>query len=205
MVTAAPRLGAGWSALGTLYGNLGKSDKARKALEQAFTLDPKPPLPQLALARAHADLQDWKAADATAQALMARDPKHTYVEAHFLDAIALYRSHDFDNALARIHEAIQFDTLREVTRAEYVQGLILEAKGDYECAGRHLQAYVTQHPRAKDAAKARERLANLGKEPLADLASELTPQDMRVAAAGDARGGSKACSLLAVHLRSGMS
>jgi VWFA-related protein len=200
VVEAAPKFAPGWAALGTVCSNLGKSEDARKALERAIELDPKPLAPYLALAHAQIDLKDWKAAAATAQLLIARDSKHVYVDAHFLSAVALYQMHDFDNALVRIGDAIRLDKLRELPRAEYVLGLILEAKNDYPAAAQHMRTYLQQHPRAKDAAQVTERISNLGKAPLADLSTELTPLDLRVAAAGEAPvpGGIEAFSRVAL-------
>ncbi len=206
VVEAAPAFPSGWAALGTLYGNLGKAEEASKALGRAVELDPKPLANYLALTRAQVDIKDWKDADATAHSLIERDTRHTYVEAYFLDSIALYQLHDFDNAEARIHDAIRLDKLRELPRVEYVLGLILEAKKDYAGAEQHLKNYVQQHPHAKEVAKVNERLGNLGKEPLEDLAGELSPLDMRAASAGEAPvpGGIKAFSVVA-QLKSGLS
>jgi Ca-activated chloride channel family protein len=205
VVQAAPKFPSGWAALGTLYGNLGKAEEARTALLKAVELDPKPLTNYLSLARAQVDVKDFKGAVDTSQILIQRDTKHTYVEAYYLGAIALYQLHDFDKAQAQIDDAIRMDKLRELPRAEYVLGLILEAKKDYPGAEQHLKSFVLLHPRAKEVAKVNERLANLGKEPLVDLAGELTPLDMRAAAAGEAPvpGGIKAFSAVA-QLKSGV-
>jgi len=199
VVEAAPKFAPGWAALGTLYSNLGKPADSRDALERAIELDPKPLSSYLALADAQIDLKDWKGAAATSQLLIARDTRHAYVEAHLLSAVALYRMRDFDNALTQINDAIRLDKLRELPRAEYVLGLILEAKADYAAAGQHLRAYVQQHPHAEDAAAVTERIANLGKAPLAGLSTELNSLDLRMAASGEAPvpGGIKAFSAVA--------
>jgi tetratricopeptide (TPR) repeat protein len=63
VVEAAPKFAPAWAALGTLCSNLGKSEDARKALDRAIELDPKPMAPYLALAHAQIDIQDWKGAD----------------------------------------------------------------------------------------------------------------------------------------------
>jgi Ca-activated chloride channel homolog len=199
VVEAAPKFAPGWAALGTLYSNLGKAEEARSALQRAIEFDPKPFAQYLSLAHAQIDLKDWKAAADTAQSLISRDTKHVYVEANFLSAVAMYQMHDFDNALARIDDAIRLDKLRELPRAEYVLGLILEAKADYPAAGQHMRTYMQQHPRAKDLAQVNERIANLGKAPPADLSSELTSLDLRTAASGEAPvpGGIKAFAAIA--------
>ena len=199
VVATAPKFAPGWAALGTLYSTMGKGDESVKALARAIEIDPKPLPPYLGLARAQMDLKDWKAAAATTGSLIARDSRHVYVEAYFLSAMALYQMHDYENALARINDAIRLDKLRELPRAEYVLGVLLDAKGDYPGAALHLRNYVEQHPRANDVAQVNERIANLGRARPADLAAELTPLDLRLAATGEAPvpGGIRAFSAIA--------
>ncbi|MEI9974220.1 MAG: hypothetical protein WDO73_20520 [Ignavibacteriota bacterium] len=122
-----------------------------------------------------------------------------YVEAPFLSALALYQLHDYDAALARANDAIRFDKLRELPRAEYVLGLILDAKGDFAGAEQHLRNYLRQNPKAQDIAQVNQRLAHLGEAPKVDLATELTPLDLRAASAGEAPvpGGIKAFATVA--------
>ena len=199
VVEAAPKFAAGWAALGTLSENLGKPEDAVKSLNRAVELDPKPSQPYLSLAQAQIDLKDWKSAATTTQSLIERDVKHVHPEAHVLSAVALYQLQDYDAALARINDAIRLDKLHELPRAEYVLGLILEAKSDLAAAEQHMRNYIRQHPRAKDIAQVNDRIAQLGKAPLADLSSELTRLDMRLAGAGEAPvpGGIKAFAAVA--------
>jgi VWFA-related protein len=199
VVETAPKFAPGWAALGTDCANLGKVEDARQALERAVALEPKSLGPYLPLAHAQIDLKDWKGAESTSKALIAADTKHVYVEAHMVRAVALYQMRDLDNARSEIDEAMRLDKLRELPRAEYVLGVILEAKGEYAAAGQHMRTYLEQHPHAKDADTVRERLANLGKGPVADLSAELSTVDLRMAVSGEAPvpGGLKAFATIA--------
>ena len=199
VVERAPKFAAGWSALGILYSNLGKPEEARTALERAIGLDPRPLSPYMGLTTAEISLKDWKAAEATARTLIAADKKHVYVEANLMLGVALYQLREFDNALAAVDDAMRLDKLHQLPRTEYIQGLILEAKGDLSGAGQHLRNYAQQHPHAKDVAAVNDRLANLGKAPLADLSSEIDTLDLRAATAGESPvpGGIKAFSAVA--------
>ena len=199
MVEAAPKFAPAWAALGTLYSNLGKPREAREALEHAVQLDPKPLPPYLALVHTLLDLEDWKAAAALSETLIARDTRHIYAEAQFLSAFALYQLRDFDNAQTRIEDAIRFDKLHELPRAEYMLGLILEARHDYAGAELHLKAYIRQNPRASDLEQVHERLKNLGNNAVADLATALKRLDLRAVPMGEARvpGGMKAFAAIA--------
>ena len=199
VVEAAPKFAPAWAALGTLYSNLGKPQDARDALERAVQLDPKPLPPYLSLVHALIDLKDWKSAADTTESLIARDTRHTYVESYFLSAFALYQLQDLDKAQARIDDAMRFDKLHELPRAEYVLGLILEAKRDYAGAELHLKSYIRQNPRANDLDQVHERLKNLGSTAVADLSTALKPLDLRATLTGEAPvpGGMKAFATIA--------
>jgi len=199
VVENAPAFAPGWTALGAVCGHLAKPEEARKALERAIELDPKPLAPYLLLGEAEMDLKDWDAAARTSAALIQADSKRQYLDAYIQNAVAHYQAKDFDGALARINETIKLDKRREYPRAEYILGVILEARHEYDAAAEHMRAYLREHPRAKDAASVAERLANLGKSPPADLAAELTTADMRLPASGEAPvpGGVKAFAAIA--------
>jgi len=202
VVEQAPKFAPAWAALGTICDNRGKVEEARQALERAVELSPKRLPPYLVLANTEIELKDWKGVAATSQALIALDSRKQYVEAYLQNAVALYQLKDYDGALTKINDAIRLDKKGELTRAEFVLGLVLEARREYQTAEQHLRNYVQQHPKAKEAATATERIANLGKAPPADLSEVLTPADLRLAATGEAPvpGGIKAFSAL-THLK----
>jgi Ca-activated chloride channel family protein len=199
VVQTAPRFGPAWAALGNVCLRQGKIEEARRVLERAVELDPKQLSPYQMLAQTQADLKDWRAVAATTERLVAADSKHVYVEAYLLSAAALYQLRDYDQALVRINDAVRLDRLRELKRAAYIRGLILEAKGDYAAAEKELRSYLAENPRAKEAAAVNERIANLGKGPPADLSAELSSLDLSLAATGEAPvpGGIKAFSTIA--------
>ncbi|WP_321471317.1 VWA domain-containing protein [uncultured Paludibaculum sp.] len=198
-VQAAPKFAPAWAALGGVCSRQGKMEEARRALERAVELDPKPIAPYQMLVQAQAGLKDWPAVAATCDRLFAVDTKHVFVEAYLFSATALYQLHNYDQALARIGDAIRLDRLREFKRAEYIRGIILEAKGDYAAAAQHFHSYLAENPRAKEAAAVHQRIENLGKEPPADLSEELSSLDLNLAATGEAQvpGGIKAFSAIA--------
>ena len=199
VVEAAPKFAPGWLALGNARLSLRRPEEARPALERAIELDPKPLKPYLMLANAQIDLKDWEAASATTSKLIAADTKHDFFEANLLRAIALYQLRNVDGALEQVNQAIRLDKHHDLTRAEYVLGVIQEARKDYEAASQHLRAYVAQNPRAEDVPTVNARIANLGKAPVADLSSEASTLDRRLGTAGESPvpGGIKAFSAIA--------
>src|ERR1035441_9097593 len=176
-------------ALGTACHNQHKSAEARPALERSIELDPKPLAPMYALADVDYDLKDWAAAARTSQALIQADTHHIYLEAYILNAIARYELKDLDGARDRIHEAMRLDKRQDLPRAEYILGMIEEARQEYDAAGEHMRDYLARNPRAKDAAEARNRLNNLGHAAPADLSAEGNDADLRHRAAADLSGG----------------
>jgi VWFA-related protein len=199
VVEAAPKFAPGWLALGNARLSLHWPEGARPALERAIELDPKPLKQYLMLAHAEIELKDWEAASTATSKLIAADSKHDFPEASLLRAIALYGSGNMDGALEQANEAMQLDKHHELPRAEYILGLIQEGRKDYAAAAEHLKAYVAQNPRAADVPTVNDRIANLGKAPVADLSSEASVLDRRLGTAGESPvpGGIKAFSAIA--------
>jgi VWFA-related protein len=199
VVAAAPDFAPAWSALGAACQKQKKPAEARRALERAIELDPKRLPLYLALATVQIELNDWAAVARSSEALIKADTGHVYLEAYLDNAVARYQRQDYDGALERMNELIQLDKKRELPRAEYVLGIVLEARRELDAAAQHMRKYLDQHPGAKDAAAVRDRIANLGKQPRADLAAEAASAETWMAAAGEASvpGGIRAFAAIA--------
>ena len=199
VVEAAPKFAPAWAALGIACERRNKPGDARTALERAIALDPKPLAPYLELAEAESELKDWEAASKTSESLIRADSKHTLLEAYLLYAVARYQLRDFDGSLARLQELVLLDKHQDFPRVEYILGLVFEARKELDLAAAHMRTYLAQHPLAVDVKPVSERLANLGKQPLAELADEVTATDLRPPAVGEAPvpGGMKAFSAIA--------
>ncbi len=198
-VAKAPKFAPGWAALGNLCVRQGKLDEARQALERAVALDSKELAVYQMLAQTLLDLKDYKGMAEVTERLIAADRKHVYVDGLLLNAVALFHLEQYDQSLERVDEAIRYDRLRELRRAEYVRGAILEAKGNYEAARESLRSYLAANPHAKDATEVRERLAQVGQKRPAEVKLELTSEDLQLAAVGEAPvpGGIRAFSIMA--------
>ena len=172
-VEAAPRFGPAWSALGMAFQNQEKSAEARQAFEKSIALDPKDPLPYFRLTRLQMNDKDWQSAATTADSLVRIDTRHRYPTVLIDYAIIRYHLGDLDGAEATLHTAIRWDKKHELARAEYVLGMILEARKDYPSASEHMRLYLKLEPKAPDAPAVLARLENLGKPESADVAGEL--------------------------------
>jgi hypothetical protein len=83
---------------------------------------------------------------------------------------------------------IRLDRKHEVARAEYVLGLILAAKGDFQESAERMQRYLDLEPRSADANAVRLRLRDLGKQQPDDIGAALQgmASDLQLAPAGEA-------------------
>ncbi len=172
-VEAAPRFAPGWSALGMALENEEKFADARQAFEKSIALDPKDPLPYYRLTHLQMADRDWQTAARTADSLIRMDTRHRYLNVLIDYSVIRYHLGDLEGAEANLNTALRLDKRHELTRAEYVLGMILEAKKDYAAAGEHMRQYLKLEPKAPDAAAVEARLENLGKPQSADVAPEL--------------------------------
>ena len=201
-VQAAPKFTRGWYALGVACSRQNKPAEARDAFQHVVDLDPKSLEAYLLLARESIAAKDWSAAEKTAAALIKQDAKQRFPEIYLHQATARYHLNDLDGAEASARTGIGLDRRREVPRAEYVLGVILEAKHDYAGAREHLLQYLTLDSKADDAAEVRSRMENLGRSQAQDAEPQLELATVVPSAgAGEAwvPGGMKAMAAIA-HL-----
>jgi Tfp pilus assembly protein PilF len=172
-VTAAPKFAQGWHALGVVNDNLAMEAEARDAFTHAIDADPKIMPSYVMLARICIKMKDWQCALQTSDSLLKIDIKHVYPEVYVHRAVAQYQLHDLPGAQMSIEEALRLDPGHKRPRAEYVQGRILEAKGDMNGAREHMSKYLAADPNAADAdvVKAHVQLLgqNTGTEPDLEL------------------------------------
>ncbi len=198
-VAASPKFALGWSALALACRNQRKPKEARDALERAVELDPKTLSTRFRLMRAQMDAKDWPAAGATADALIKADSKKRYQQAHLDRAVIQFHLDRLDQAIENASEAVRLDTTHELSRAEYILGLLHEAKRDYVSAAEHMRKYLELEPKAGDADAVRARIENLGKPAATDIATALDASDAQLAVAGETwvPGGIKALAAMA--------
>ena len=162
-VTDVPKFAEGWHALGVVLDRRQKLAEARDAYEHSIQADPKFLPAYITLARLCIKMKDWDGALKTTDALIKADKKEDYVEVHLHRAVAQYELKNLDGALASAQEMIRLDLYHQASRAEYVLGRILEAKGDVNGAREHMTKYLELDKNASDANDVRKHIENLGK------------------------------------------
>jgi Tfp pilus assembly protein PilF len=161
-VAGSPKFAQGWHALGLVDENLEMDTEARDAFTHAIEADPKIMPSYVMLTRVCIKAKDWQCALKTSESLIKIDLKRAYPEIYLHRAVAQYELKDLAGAQSSIEEALRSDPRRKRPRAEYVQGRILEAKGDVKGAGEHIAKYLELDPNAPDADAVKAHLQLLG-------------------------------------------
>ena len=169
VVKVAPEYANGWYALGFARAQLHKPAEAEAALRQAVARNPKMAEAYLLLAHVSIAAHDWQATTEAAAALSKAAPRKMNPQLETDLAIARYFLKDLDGAEAAATESIRLDAKREFPRSEFVLGVILDARRNYDAARQHLSQYLELAPKGADAEDARTRIANLGKTETAAL------------------------------------
>src|SRR5579871_4741931 len=172
-VKASPKFAEGWNALGVVCENEKKPADARDAYRHAIEADPKLLGAYVPLARTDIQSKDWQDAAKTADELIKADTKGRFPEVYLYQAMARFELKDLDGAEASAKEAIAQDKRKQIPRAEFLLGTILEAKHDDAGATEHLTKYVDLDPKAPNAATVRSHILNIGRP-------ETTPLDPEV-------------------------
>lgn len=158
-----PKFAGGWNSLGLIYSMQQKPDKAKEAYEQAIAVDPKMIQPYLMLARYYVFRKDWDNTTKLVDQVLKLDTKHAYSEVYLHQAAARYGMKDFAGAETSVNQALKLDQSKRGSRAEYVLGRILEAKGDMDGARQHMLKYLELDPTAQDAGQIKEHIDKMGK------------------------------------------
>lgn len=161
-VEANPKFGAAWENLGILYASQADMAKAREAFTHAVEENPKALGPRVVLTRYAIRDEKWEDASKTAAAATPLDKDRVYPELFLHQAVAAYHLKDLAAAEGYIKQALDTKNKRPTTRAEYVLGRILEAKGDTAGAKQHMSHYLELVPDAEDVTQIKAHIDMMG-------------------------------------------
>jgi len=165
-VAAYPDYAQAWCDLGEALREQSKPAEARAAWERAMKADPKYVKPYLQLIRLA--LSENRSQDASQLAERAMDVNALEFPAvFFYHAVANTNLHRMDVAEKSARRAVELDANHEIPRAEHLLGTLLAAKGDRDGAIQHLNKYLELSPKAADADKVRQLIADLARSPAA--------------------------------------
>lgn len=172
VVAAAPKFARGWHTLGIAYEVLLMDSEARDAYQHAIQLDPKMVVSYVTLAHMDVLVKDWQGAETAAQGAIKLDPKRTYLEVYLHQAVARYQLKDYAGAEASVKEVLGLPG-KETSRAEFVLGRILDAKGDSAGAREHIAKFLKENPKTPDADLIKGYMDVIGKPEAAGVNPDL--------------------------------
>ena len=162
VVMAAPKFARGWHTLGIAYEVLQMPAEAKDAYTHAIQADPKMVPSYVTLSRMDVLVKDWQGAETAAQGAIRLDPKHMFPEVFLHQAVARYELKDYAGAEASVREALGQGG-KTTSRAEFVLGRILDAKGDAAGAREHVAKFLAENPNTPDAELVKSYMELIGK------------------------------------------
>ena len=159
-VSAYPEYAQAYSDLGEVLERQSKAGEAIAAYEKALALSPRylKPYAQLAhLALAQGRNQD--AIEITQRAIKLNPIDMPSV--YYYNALANYELRQYAPAEESAKQAVELDVDKQMPRASFLLGTILEHKGDTAAAVKAFEGYVDQSPKPGDADEVKARIARL--------------------------------------------
>jgi outer membrane protein assembly factor BamD (BamD/ComL family) len=152
-----PRYALAWLELGRAQVRQNSFADAQQSFRQAVTQDSRLVAGYDELARLALQQHQWKdLADVTGRIVQfAPDATPQY---WFFNSAANYNLGNIDKAQASVERGLRMDPNHKIPQMEYLYGLILAGKQNYESASEHVATYLKLAPRANDAEAAKNAL-----------------------------------------------
>ena len=170
-----PKYADAWFQLGAVLQKDHQKDAARTAFTHATTVNARFLPPYLALALMAFEAENWTEVLDFTNHILDLDPVNhvagyvvdldpvNYTEAYFYNALANFKLKRFEAAEKSALKAERVDLPRRFPQLHLLLAELFLRKNDHAIAISELQTYLELVPHAKDADKARERLAKLEK------------------------------------------
>jgi tetratricopeptide (TPR) repeat protein len=157
-ISVYPRYALAWMELGRAQIRQNDFHEAEQSLQQAVTDDSGMLAAYVELARVAAMQRQWKQLADVSDHLIEAAPDSS-AEFWFLNSAANFNLGKVDRAQTSIERGLRLDPNHQVPQMEYLYGMILGSKHQYQSAADHLNTYLELQPSAPDAQTARQQLA----------------------------------------------
>ena len=161
-VQVYPKFAAAWLELGRMQMEMKDTAGARQSWEQAVTADPQFVSPHQLLAALSFQQQKWQEVLDETGAVLRLNPL-SFAEDWFFNSAANYYLGHYDAAEKSARQGIQTDVEHRIPKMEYLLGVILARKHDYQGATEHMKNYVRLAPKAPDIGQVNEQIAKIEK------------------------------------------
>jgi tetratricopeptide (TPR) repeat protein len=157
-----PRYAVAWFELGRIQLQKNEPEPARHSFEQSIAADSKYANPYRGLAELDTQQKHWESLVKVTDQLLALNPV-SFPDAWLRNAVGHYYLHDFGAAEKSARQGMKIDENHQVLKLEYLLGVILMQKRDYQEAAIHIQNYLKQSPALPEAEaqEAQKQLAEI--------------------------------------------
>jgi tetratricopeptide (TPR) repeat protein len=155
-----PRYAVAWFDLGRLQLRSNDTGPARHSFEQSIAADPKYVNPYRGLAELDTRQQLWPDLVTVTNQLLALNPVN-FPDAWLRNALGNYYLHNLAEAEKGARQGMKVDDQHQVPRLEYLLGVILAQKRDYQEAATHIQNYLKVATQPSDIDDAQKQLAEI--------------------------------------------
>jgi tetratricopeptide (TPR) repeat protein len=168
-VQSYPKYAVAWFELGKLQLHRKDSAAAKTSFQQAVASDGKYVDPYLGLAQIAMDSRVWKEVTETTDKLIALNPVNFPV-AYYFNGVANFYLRDLNAAEKITRQGIAVDSGRQVPKLQFLLGVVLEERHEYQEAADHLQQYLNLPLNTFEAEQGRMELAKVAR-----LSASATP------------------------------
>jgi tetratricopeptide (TPR) repeat protein len=156
-VTIFPKFAVAWFELGRLQLQRNDPDSARKSLQQSLAADPKYVNPYHTLTQIAQREQRWQELIETSEKLLALNPV-SFPDGWFSNALGNYCLQNLAAAEKSARRGLEVDTEHRVVQLEYLLGVTLLERSDFEGAAQHLRVFVGHATKPADIAEGQRQL-----------------------------------------------
>jgi tetratricopeptide (TPR) repeat protein len=155
-----PKYAAAWFELGGAFQHQGNKPNARAAFQKSVEADRRFLRPYFPLSVMAFEEKNWIGTVDLTTTLTRLDPID-YPLAYLFNAIANAGLGKLDMAEKSAREAVRLDTNHQLPRVEYILGLILADRHDYDGSLALLKSYVQHAPNAPDSADIKKQISQI--------------------------------------------
>lgn len=157
-----PKFAAAWLELGRMQLQRKDESAARQSWQQAVAADPQFVTPHQLLAGLAFQQQQWQEVLDQTGAVVRLNPL-SFAGQWYYSSVANYYLAHYEEAERSARKGIQADVEHRIPKLEYLLGVILARKHEFQGATEHMRNYVRLAPKAPDVAQVNEQIAKIEK------------------------------------------
>jgi TolA-binding protein len=157
-----PKYAVAWYELGRVQLHQNDAASAKASFQHAIQADSKFISPYEELAELALKEKQWNDLAGATDELVKLNPV-SFPQYWYYNSVANYFLQNFDNAEKSASQALTTDVQHRIPKIEYMLGMILVQKKDYQGALTHLRNYVRSSPNATDLEFTQKQIAALEK------------------------------------------